>query len=356
MTSVAFYAPMKSPKHPNPSGDRQIARSIMMALEIAGFSPILASEMRSLEMTGVGDTQAQLIRIASDLLPDLVARGRRDGWRLWLTYHNYYKAPDLLGPAVSSALDIPYVQIESTRARKRLIGPWSRFASKAEFAAEQANIIFFSTQRDAIALRDYAPKGQQLVHLHPFLDRSVLPKTSTRTGPILTAGMMRPGDKIESYKIIAEALKLAESDWQLAIAGDGTGCQDVEDLMAPFQDRVTFLGKLDAHNMERTYASARFFLWPGFNEAIGMVYLEAQAAGLAVIAQNRPGLINVLAPHLDYPIPDHGALALAQKLDQYWAHPPDPEPIRSYIQANHMIAAAAKTLHDTLMPLIQDQT
>ena len=41
---------------------------------------------------------------------------------LWLTYHSYYKAPDLIGPAVSKKLHIPYVifqGIYSTKVRKK---------------------------------------------------------------------------------------------------------------------------------------------------------------------------------------------------------------------------------------------
>lgn len=352
MISVAFYAPMKSPQHPNPSGDRQIARSIMAALTIAGFSPILASELRSLDIAGTDETQANLVKTAENLLPELVARGRCDKWQIWLTYHNYYKAPDLLGPAVSAALGIPYVQVESTRARKRLDGPWARFAAKAESAAEHADIIFYSTHRDAIALRDYAPKGQSLVHLHPFLDQSTLPKKSTRVGPILAAGMMRPGDKVESYRIIAKTLARCKSAWQLDIAGDGRARPEVESLMAPFGSRVRFLGQLEKSVMTKLYGTARFLFWPGYNEAIGMVYLEAQAAGLPVLAQNRPGLIDVLAPHLYYPSPEEGDEALATLLDTYWDNPSDPQPIQNYVQAKHLISAAAQTLQQALLPRI----
>ncbi|MEO1722987.1 MAG: hypothetical protein AAFR84_11325, partial [Pseudomonadota bacterium] len=36
---VAFYAPMKSPDHPTPSGDREIARHLLTALSAAGANP-----------------------------------------------------------------------------------------------------------------------------------------------------------------------------------------------------------------------------------------------------------------------------------------------------------------------------
>ncbi len=43
---IAFYAPMKSPHHPVPSGDRLMARLLIRALEMAGHSVELLSEFR----------------------------------------------------------------------------------------------------------------------------------------------------------------------------------------------------------------------------------------------------------------------------------------------------------------------
>lgn len=353
MIPVAFYAPLKPPTHPNPSGDREIARALAAVLKQAGFDPDLASTLRSLDMKGDQAVQHALTAEAEDALPGIVAKGRKAGWRLWITYHNYYKAPDLLGPAAARDLGIPYVQLESTRARKRLSGPWADFAQRAENAAENADLIFYSTQRDAIALRNYAPDGQQIVHLHPFLHRDELPLASDRTGSILAAGMMRPGDKFESYKLIAQTLALVPSDWSLTIAGDGSERSAVEALFAPFGARVCFLGKRDATGMAEAYASPTVFFWPGVNEAIGMVYLEAQAAGIPVLAQNRPGLIDVLSPHLTYPAPDSGPSGLAKRLTELLDDPPSPDPIRAHIAAHHLMPAAQHTLRENLLPLLK---
>ena len=38
---------------------------------------------------------------------------------LWLTYHSYYKAPDVIGPAVSRRLRIPYVIFQGIFSTKR---------------------------------------------------------------------------------------------------------------------------------------------------------------------------------------------------------------------------------------------
>ncbi|MFK7877363.1 MAG: glycosyltransferase [Paracoccaceae bacterium] len=344
MSLLAFYAPLKSPNHANPSGDRTIARNITSALEFAGFRPDLVSELRSLDRTGNAATQALLFDAATTEIKRLIAVGRIAGWRAWITYHNYYKAPDLIGPAISKALSIPYVQIESTRARKRLVGPWAAFAKAAEEAAEHANTIFYFTQRDAIALKTYAPTHQHVVRLAPFLPQQSLPVPTDHTGSILTAAMMRPGDKLASYQLIADSLEHLRGSWHLTIAGDGPARPKVEKIMRPFGDQIKFMGLLGPEQMTQAYANARVFLWPGVNEAIGMVYLEAQAHGVPVVAQNRPGLIDVLAPSATYPDPSAGPCTLAKNVSHLLNSDTDPTSIQSYIEANHLLPAAAKTL------------
>lgn len=346
--TLAFYAPLKPPDHPNPSGDRTMARSLQAALALAGFQTEVASTLRTRD--GAGDTtvQSRLMADADALIPDLVARGAAAKWRAWVTYHNYYKAPDLLGWRVAEALGIPYVLIEATRAKKRLNGPWAPFAHAAETACNRANAILYLTERDAFALTRDAPSGQRLFHLRPFLNRTDVPAESTRDGPMLAVGMMREGDKLASYRIIAEVLALLPREHRaLQIAGDGVARAEVEALMAPFGTDVALLGALDANRLGQAYAGSSLLLWPGVNEAFGLAYLEAQAAGLAVVAQDRPGVRDVLAPG-SYPTPQDGPAALAKGITDLLSDPAalnaTGRAARTHVAAHHLLPAAAATL------------
>ena len=100
MIRAAFYAPMKSPNHPVASGDRAVARALLSALRAAGISVDIASEVQTRD--GAGDKQAQkdLTSRAKREIEGLIPEARVRGWQVWITYHNYYKAPDLIGPAV----------------------------------------------------------------------------------------------------------------------------------------------------------------------------------------------------------------------------------------------------------------
>ncbi|MBM3085264.1 glycosyltransferase family 4 protein [Chelatococcus daeguensis] len=119
---------------------------------------------------------------------------------------------------------------------------------------------------------------------------------SARPARLLTVAMMRPGDKLASYRLLAEALgRLGERPWQLTIVGDGPERAMVEALFTPFGERVRLAGRVDdAGTLARLYAGADLFVWPAVNEAYGMVLLEAQAEGCPVVAGGEGGVASVV--------------------------------------------------------------
>ncbi|WP_291729201.1 glycosyltransferase family 4 protein [Leisingera sp. F5] len=351
---VAFYAPMKPPHHPVPSGDREIARNLMGLLTGSGVEVQLVSDLRIYDRHGDAALQASLREAAQAEAERLIASLPETD--LWVTYHNYYKAPDLIGPAVARARGIPYVQIESTRAIKRLTGPWAGFAEAAHAAANAAAAIFYFTQQDRFALDRDRSGAQAVAHLPPFLPRDQLPVASSLDGPMLTAGMMRPGDKLDSYRIISEMLSHLPGDWRLDIAGDGPARSEAEVLMAPYGHKVRFLGQLSREELAAAYGNASLFLWPGVNEAFGMVYLEAQAHGLPIAAQDRPGVRDVLLPS-GYPAPEQGPRALAAFTARLLANPAlraeAGKNARDRISSRHLAPAAARQFWATVLPLME---
>lgn len=363
MRDVAFYAPMKPPSHPVPSGDRAFARALQMAIQTEDVTLRLVSELQSHDKVGDPDRQATLAGLAKaevERLTNLLRTNRPD---FWVTYHNYYKAPDLIGPAVCAALDLPYIQIEASRAKKRLNGPWAQFAAAAEKATDAADLVFYLTAHDEITLARHKPINQRLTKLSPFLPYADLPTAAacdTPGRPILSVGMMRAGDKLASYHLIAETLAcLTTPDWNLQIAGDGPIRDQIEKLMSVFGTRVRFLGQLDASSMRQAYDQAGLFFWPGVNEGFGMVYLEAQAAGLPVVAQDRPGVRDVLAPGF-YPAIKDGPAALAAQIDSLLANPVARlscgTAARASISDGHLIDSARATFWTAVTSLLDDRT
>jgi glycosyltransferase involved in cell wall biosynthesis len=305
-TPVAFYAPLKSPDHPSPSGDRTMARLLMKALARAGLAPVLASTLRALDRAGEAAVQDRIRQEALAEADRLIAHYRSvapaDRPRLWFTYHVYYKAPDWIGPRVADALAIPYAVAEGSRAAKRATGPWALGHAGAEAALDRADAIFVMTAQDRAALEAARPARQILADLPPFLDPQdwpparALPPDARSTPRLLTVAMMRLGDKLASYRLLAVALAgLPQQTWSLDVVGDGEAAGEVARLFRPFGDRVRLHGQVDDRaTLRALYEAADLFVWPAVNEAYGMVLLEAQLFGCPVAAGAYGGVASVV--------------------------------------------------------------
>ena len=305
--TVAFYAPMKPPDHPVPSGDRRVARLLLDALRRGGHAPVVASRLRVWDDGSRPDRQSRLGRLGQRLADRLVRRWRTaPAPRAWLTYHNYHKAPDWIGPRVADALHLPYVIVEASHAEKQRHGRWAEGFAGAEAAIRRADILLAMTAEDATGLEPLAPG--RVLPLPPFLDTG--PFTAAARDRLrwrrhwwgddraerwlLAVGMMRPGDKAASYALLAEALAaLTDRPWRLAIAGDGPGRDAVLARFDPA--RCRWLGRLAPDDLPGLYAAADLLVWPAVNEAFGMVLLEAQATGLPVVAGAERGVPEVVA-------------------------------------------------------------
>lgn len=360
MSAIAFYAPMKPPDDPVPSGDRTMARALLAALGGAGLGEThVASRLRSRDGVGDATSQDRILEEAEREIERLSAGPRPD---LWLTYHSYYKAPDLLGPRLSRQWDIPYAIVEGTRASKRLHGPYARFAKAAEAACDAADVIFYLTEHDREALVRDRVGDQRLARLRPFLAMETLlpwqPPPRSDTFRLLACAMFRPGDKLASYRTLAEALALVRSQaWSLRIIGDGPARGEVEALFSQFEDKVTFLGALDQGEIVGEFGNGDLLAWPGVGEAFGMVYLEAQAQGCPVLAEDRPGVREVVRDG-GWLVPAGNLSAYAQAIDSLAAHVEGRLVVSrkgcERIAAEHLLPAARAALTAKLMPLLSE--
>lgn len=311
---AAFYAPLKPPHHPTPSGDRRIVRLFQAAFERIGVDTPLASDFRSREPTGDPSVQAKMAA-DGDARANAAIQVLAGSANFWFTYHLYYKAVDWFGPEAAARMGIPYVLAEASYAPKRAGGPWDLSHKRVAHCVREAAAILCLNPNDAACLAPLLDDESTLIDFPPFLD--AVPYASAgeirheaRTGIaaaigadsntlwLLAVGMMRGGDKAASYAALADALRLMPDtpDWRLLVVGDGVERASIETqlrLAAP--DRVHFLGALDEAVLARTYAAADVMVWPAHGEAFGMAMLEAQASGLPVVAGRTGGVHSVVA-------------------------------------------------------------
>lgn len=370
---IAFYAPMKAPDHPVPSGDRRIGRLLIEALAaLPGVTVDLACHLRSRDPSG--DKAARFAALGARATDLLVRRYERDPARrpdLWFTYHLYYKAPDWIGPQVAAALGIPYVVAEASLSPKRTEGAFAANHAAVVAALRQAAVSLNLNPRDGGVLRRVLP-GLCQVPLAPFVDLTPYRRAAdarkahrhhlaeTLALPmdrpwLLAVGMMRAGDKEASFRLLAEALApLADRPWRLLIVGDGPARPAVNAAFAPLADRVHWLGAWDEAALPPLYAACDWLVWPAINEAIGMALLEAQAAGLPVVAGDAgaiPAIIRAGETGLLAPVGDTVAFraAVAEALDRPGA------PLRAaalaVTAAYHGLPAASALLETMLRDL-----
>ena len=326
---VAFYAPMKPPDHPVPSGDRHLARLLLQALRQSGHTPELVSRFVSRDGAGDPARQARLRalgeKLADRLIRKLGARAPQSRPEAWFTYHVYHKAPDWIGPRVADALGIPYLITEASSAPKRAGGPWDIGYHGANAAIARADAILTLNSDDWDCLQPVATPPVLHRRMFPFVDAAPFAAAAKRRGNLrdgllrdtgwpadtlilLAVGMMRAGAKQGSYEQLAAALpQLTGENWRLLVAGDGPQRAAIEALLrgaAP--GRVELLGALPADRLAEVYALADILVWPAVDEAFGIALLEAQAAGLPVVAGKARGVPDIIGSGVTGLLPPGG--------------------------------------------------
>jgi len=368
--TLAFYAPLKAPDHPTPSGDRRMARALIDALRRTGREVELACRLRSYDRTGDAQRQRRMQALAGRCAARLLERYRRGQVpEAWITYHGYHKAPDWLGPGISAALGIPYLMIEASFAPKQAGGPWDLGHRGTEQAVRQADMVLGLTRLDLGCLEALIMPPAELRYLGPFLDpapyariraareehRAELTRRYGLAGEkpwLLTVAMMRDDVKRHSYLLLAEALRTVRPPWQLLVVGDGAARGEIEAAFAPLGDRVVFAGALAEPELAACYG-CDLFVWPAVREAYGLAMLEAEAAGVPVVAGREGGVAEVVEHgHTGLLTTPRDPAALASAIDTLLGDPAQHGTMADaawrFVAARRSSAQAAQALDDAL--------
>ena len=344
MTPLAFYTPVKHPYETEPSGDRELGRLLMAALRGLGFAPRLASRLLTYRRAFDPADAARVERIAALTATRLIARHRRTSPdqrpQAWVTYQSYYRAPDLVGPAVATALAIPYVLVDTYLSAKSRRTPFRPWVSAARLAVRRADLIFLMSPRDrprVAACRGPRFAAERILDLPPAVDTARFAASAARRaacraalaerfagtqGPVILAvAAMREVKKLDAYRLLGSALERLHASapgrpWRLAVVGDGPARPAVAAALGSLPSgRVAYLGSLEPEILSAAFLGADLFAFPG---RFHVVYLQAAAAGLPVVACAGAEPDPMVAPDgalLTAPTPDAFATGVARLLD-----------------------------------------
>ncbi|MBU0972167.1 MAG: glycosyltransferase family 4 protein [Proteobacteria bacterium] len=350
---IAFYAPLKPLDHPVPSGDRSIARGLAGFFESRGHRVMVQARVRTRWIYWRPWVWPLLVKEAFCCWIGAI----KDRPDVWLTYQTYYKAPDLIGPLVCTFLKIPYVLFGASYAtqRKKRFKTWPGFYLN-RIALNRADQVFTNRKED---------QAQLLRLLPPWKISSIVPgigvehsafKRERQQGPrpvILTAAMFRDDVKTRGLAWLIRCCGLLAQkgvDFELVIAGGGKRQKDLEDLaLIHLPGRHGFAGQLRPDQMNAFYDAGDLFAFPGINESLGMVFLEAQSRGLPVVAFDTGGIPEVVARgKTGFLVPCFDVQAFARALEQLIL---DPFLLQKMGRAARNHVLCHHDIHQTYLPL-----
>lgn len=129
---------------------------------------------------------------------------------------------------------------------------------------------------------------------------------------LLYVGRLSPEKEIDRIKPVLESIPGA----RLALVGDGPHRQALEQHFAGTPTH--FVGYLQGRELAAAFASSDAFVFPSRTETLGLVLLEAMAAGCPVVAARSGGIPDIVQDgvngYLFNPVDDTGSIAATQRL------------------------------------------
>jgi glycosyltransferase involved in cell wall biosynthesis len=332
--NIIFYAPFKPLGHRLPSGDLVIGTGLYRFLESKGHRLQVASALRSRWIFWKPWRLPHLLVERQRLIRGI----SRTAFDLWLTYHAYYKGPDLLGPSIASHHQIPYVIFQGAYATKyrRNIRTIPGFILNRH-SLQAAQHVFVNKKIDFKNLKRLLP-ADRISFAAPGIvpedfsfdtnSRSELRKQWQCDGVpiILTAAMLRPGVKAQGVSWVirsCEHLLKKGHDFRLIVVGDGEKKKALLRLaQVHIPGKFRFIGRVERSDMYRYYSAADLFVFPGIGESLGMAFLEAQSCRLPVIAFANAGVPEVVEDGITgYLTPFNKVSAFVQAIEKLLEDP-----------------------------------
>ena len=122
---------------------------------------------------------------------------------------------------------------EASHAPRRAQGPTRLGHRAVERALAAADLVLTVNPRDVAGVKARLRPGAHQRWLPPFIDTAAFRAAAARGANdppvLLSVGMMRTRDKLDSYRVLAKAFALLKDrPWQALLVGDGPARAEVE--------------------------------------------------------------------------------------------------------------------------------
>jgi glycosyltransferase involved in cell wall biosynthesis len=163
---------------------------------------------------------------------------------------------------------------------------------------------------------DFWQRGVDTEMYQPYLASAKMRSRLTQGNPdaplLIYVGRLSAEKEIDRIKTVLEAIPNA----RLALVGNGPHKEALEAYFAG--TNTYFVGYLQGLELASAYASADAFIFPSRTETLGLVLLEAMAAGCPVVAANSGGIPDIVTDgvngYLFDPKEPDSAIVATQKL------------------------------------------
>jgi phosphatidyl-myo-inositol dimannoside synthase len=175
---------------------------------------------------------------------------------------------------------------------------WRPLRPSVGWALRHADLVFAPSRFTADQVARWADLERDVTVVpHGYPPELVPPKPTPVPGRVLSVARLNPGDRYKGVDTLVRAWpRVLESqpDAELIIVGDGVDRARLERLAidSGTNGHVRFTGRIDDRDLQELYRTSAVFALPtgatvgsgAGGEGFGLVFLEAAAAGIPVIA------------------------------------------------------------------------
>ena len=187
--------------------------------------------------------------------------------------------------------------------------------------------VLCPSRKTAAAVEGYGIPFERIAVVPPGTAKPIRPPRPWRSPvrKLLCVANLVPR---KGHELLVEALaRIRDLDWSLRCVGslerDPATARTVRRLIRAvgLGRRITLDGECPAHSVSRAYQTADAFVLPSFYEGYGMVYAEAMAHGLPVIATTAGATPETVPSQAGLLVPPGDPAALARALRRLIAQP-----------------------------------